>query len=47
MSSGIDSTSLASLISKKAKYQIDSFTYDFKNNHNFGESNLAKLNAKK
>jgi asparagine synthase (glutamine-hydrolysing) len=47
MSSGIDSTSLASLISNKAKYQIDSFTYDFKNNHNLGESNLAKLNAKK
>ena len=47
MSSGIDSTSLASLISQKTKYKIDSFTYDFKNNYNLGESDLAKSNANK
>ena len=47
MSSGIDSTSLASSISKKMKYKIDSFTYDFRKNHNLGESSLAELNAKK
>lgn len=47
MSSGIDSTSLASLVNQKTNYKIDSFTYDFKNNYNLGESDVAKLNAKK
>ena len=47
MSSGVDSTCLASIVSKKTKYKIDSFTYDFKNNNNFGESHLAELNANK
>ena len=47
LSSGIDSTSLASLISRKTNYKINSFTYDFKNNFNFGESKYAKINAKK
>ena len=47
MSSGIDSTSLASLVNQKTNYKIDSFTYDFKNNYNLGESGVAKLNAKK
>ncbi len=47
MSGGIDSTSLASLVSQKTNYKIDSFTYDFKNNHNLGESDVAKLNAEK
>ena len=47
MSSGIDSTSLASLISQKTPYKLDSFTYDFKNSSNLGESYLAEKNAKK
>lgn len=47
MSGGTDSTSLASIISKKTEYKIDSFTYDFQNNYGFGETNIAKQNAKK
>lgn len=50
LSSGIDSTSLTSIISKKVDYKLNTFTYDFKNNFNIGESlrvkkNLSKLNV--
>lgn len=47
LSGGVDSTCLASIISKKTDYKVDSFTYDFIKNHRFGESNVAKINAKK
>jgi asparagine synthase (glutamine-hydrolysing) len=47
MSSGVDSTSLASIISKKLNYKLDTFTYDFNNNYGFGESQFAKINSKK
>lgn len=47
LSSGIDSSSISSFVSKKTDYKIDSFTYDFKDSHSFGESNDAKIISKK
>lgn len=47
LSSGIDSTCLASIVSTKTEYKLDSFTYDFENDHGFGESEIAKINSKK
>ena len=47
LSSGIDSSSIASFVSKKTSYKIDSFTYDFKDSYSFGESKKAKSNSKK
>ena len=42
LSGGTDSSILAKAISKKLGYKLKTFTYDFENNRNFGESNFAK-----
>ena len=47
LSSGIDSTSLTSIIAKKVDYKLNTFTYDFKNNFNLGEAPQVKKNLKK
>ncbi len=47
LSSGVDSSSIASFVSKKVDYKIDSFTYDFKDSYSFGESKNAKITSKK
>ena len=44
LSSGIDSTSLTSVISKKVHYKLNTFTYDFKDNYNLGEASQVKKN---
>ena len=47
LSSGIDSTFLTSIIDKKLDYKLNTFTYDFKNNFNYGESYIVNKNLKK
>ena len=46
LSSGIDSSSLTAFLSKKNEDKIDTFTYDFQNSRNIGESKIVKKNAK-
>ncbi len=46
ISGGVDSTFLSSVISKQVNYKLNTFTYDFKNDFGFGESETAKQNSK-
>ena len=46
LSGGTDSTVLTNIISKKLNYKLKTFTYDFENNHNLGESIKANKIAK-
>ena len=47
LSSGIDSTSLTSVIANKVNYKLNTFTYDFKNNFKLGEASQVKKNLEK
>ncbi len=46
LSGGTDSSVLTNIISKKLDYKLKTFTYDFKNNRNLGESIQASKIAK-